>query len=327
METQEKQELVVITEEEKMVTGISGITTFLPILEKQVKEAEGSNIIDSKTLVIEDNRTKQAKKLKGQIEKKKLSITEKWRDQTKAVNEVSKRMVELLDKVINSSGSKVVAYKLEEEKKQNAILEVAKAKQGHLDTINSELGVVMDAFNKELTEVKTIEELGALSLRYVSIKNTMSWQNVWTGEAKEYPELVERINTIRASMLMIGKATRLKLLAQAAGNVKEAEKLENQASNLAQEETDKVDAETLMADNTASVNASAQVATLSKAKTSGIRKNWTFEIENANIVPKIYLKIDEDKIKDFIKMNKEFIADGKMKIPGIIFKQTAVHVS
>lgn len=48
-------------------------------------------------------------------------------------------------------------------------------------------------------------------------------------------------------------------------------------------------------------------------KPKGIRKTWTFEILNANEIPRGFMKPDEDKIQAYLDTHKQHLSDGEIK--------------
>lgn len=49
---------------------------------------------------------------------------------------------------------------------------------------------------------------------------------------------------------------------------------------------------------------------LQSEKTRGVRYTWTFEMDNLSCVPLEWLKLDEEKVKEYLSQNKETLKDG-----------------
>lgn len=322
MKKEEKQ-LIVVTDEEKQVKGIGTITAFIEEAKKIQKKMEESTIIDENSSVVMDNQVKAAKKLKKQLNDKKLAMTEEWRNNTKLVNDLANRIMEPIQGAIDTGGQKVVKWKEQEEKKRQAELQKAREKQKRLDEINATILTAMDEFNQEVAECKDLQELTAISNGWVNPKRETSWYSKFLAKTEEFPELRDKIVAIRTSMMMVGKATRQKLEAQAAGDAKKAKEIEKQTEEIANHESEKIQAEAISSDNTELVNVSADVATLEKKKTKGIRKTWTYEVESKEDIPLKFLTIDHSAVQLYIKQNK----DKEMNVPGLRFYQKSVHVS
>lgn len=323
-ETKETQ-LIVITPEEKQIKNIGEITAYMESLNEIAEKAKLAKITDKNSLAIVDGIAKSAKKLKSNLNSKKLEITKEWRDNTSTVNGLVKRMMEPIEIAIEESSSKVVAYKeiLEREaKKRQQELE---AKQRRLDHLVNSLESIIPQFQGDLNKAKTLDEISLLSKNYVSTKNPESWNSRTRESCKEFTEYEEKIDPIIEQMVSIGKARRSEIEAINAGNEKKAKEIESQREDIANHAAEKVSADIISSDNTEAIEISSQLSVASNAKQSGIRKDWQYEVTDLNKVSREFLMIDDKVVKHYMSTYKDRLDE--QPLAGIIFNQVSRHVS
>jgi len=74
----------------------------------------------------------------------------------------------------------------------------------------------------------------------------------------------------------------------------------------------------------AKIEVAAVVAPIQTVSIGKIKKTWKFEVDNINDVPKQWLCVDEEKVKEYMAIQKDVLIDGQV-IKGIKFyQQTSV---
>lgn len=162
-----------------------------------------------------------------------------------------------------------------------------------LEQAETTLKTAMVNFQRE-QERKRIEEQAALE-RAAAAERARLAEEAAAAEAKARAE-AEKLRAQAA-------------VAKDSGDAEAAARLASQADT--REEQGAVTAQVL--DQTSQLM-SAPVSTIATPKVSGIatRKQWTFEITDASLIPREYLVIDESKIRGVVKALK-----GATTIPGV----------
>lgn len=309
-------ELIHVTKEEQKIKGIEAITGYIEMAKRIEEEAKKIKVTDDNSEVVADNIAKKAKKLKKQLNDKKLDMTEEWREKTRMVNDLANRIMDPIDNAAKIAGNNVTQYRLMKEREREKKLQEAREKQQQLDKLVSVIGELFNTFRDVVVEINDEDELSELSKKWVSLKNPDSKINKLISLSRELaPEYEQQLLSIREDMMTLGKARRQEIQT---GKKLKSEEIANHIA-------EKQKAEQLTKENTSLAQTSAELKTLEEKKTKGLKKIWKFELEDLECVPLEFLQVNEKALKEYMSNHKEELE--KQPVSGIRFFQDAVHVS
>ncbi len=283
-------------------------------------------VVDEVSLAIGQQNLSKANNLLTSIEEKRVAIKAPYLDSGKLIDSTAKILSEELSKGIKHIKEQVGEW----EKKR---LAEAAAKQAEID--------------KQLADKaaadKAEEDRKATIRSYIKDKATPTLQKMYADctsveicdaklsaiennyKSREFfAEYVDEAYTLRDNYIDLIKAKKQQLLA--ASTMSEAEielALEKEAiaiekANMAlreselkaKEETARLEKEAKEAEAAAELEKQRLAQEAKSNKTRGIRYTWTFELNDIKAVPLDWLTLDEAKVKEWLKSNKESLKDG-----------------
>lgn len=252
---------------------------------------------DEASLSVCEQNLSKINDLEKSVEAKRVELKAPHLERCNAIDSYAKLIKDKVPEAIAHLKAEKLEYvkKIEAEKKHKADIQEA------FDTLN-------DWCNNQIDDFATIKSID----KSISVLNSQTEEKIkakFQERADEAKGIIEKY-----LKLFTLKKTELEALETASPDEQEAIKAE-------------------MAEATASIQESVTEAkiqsevaqtTLSLSTPSKVRRNWKFELSDINKVPKEWLKIDEEKVNEFLKNNKEGLTDGGV-INGVkFFKELSV---
>jgi len=285
-------------------------------------------IVDETSLAVGQQNLSKANNLLSSIEEKRVAIKAPYFTAGKLIDETAKGLAEQLAKGIKHIKDEVAAW----EKKRQA---EAKAKQ---DEINRQLEEKRKAdeveekrkenLRAEITKLSTSLKLAYDNCTTVEICNT-KLQNIETKfKSREFfQEYADEAYQIRDTYVDLIKSKKEQLESantMSAAEIEFAQKQEKLAIEKANLETaqraldaEKARIEKEKKDKEAALEAEKEKERLADEaelnRTKNIRYTWKHELVDIKSVPLDWLTLDEAKVKEFIKANKDSLKDGEIK--------------
>ena len=233
--------------------------------------------------IAKQNLSKANDKVK-QIEAIRISFKAPYLAAGKEIDSMAKALSSPIEDAVNAGKKKIIAY--EEVKEQERQKEIAR-----INAIKTKIkdysDTAIDAMSKAKTEAELIE------IHFKWIKNFPTNDN--------WGEFTEEATQMRQTLLDFASAR----------------KIEINTPHQADEETTEA-IKVYVNENIEDIGATKIAEIEDVAPTKGIRTNWTFEVIDISQVPVKYLMVDEKKIKEYIKENKDKLTDG-LVVKGIKF--------
>lgn len=223
----------------------------------------------------------------------------------KKVEAVTKVLMDPLEAAIESGKEKVLKYNNEQHalklKEQQRILDI----KNLISNIDLQL-------RQKIAGCTTADQAKALQ---VSIKEKFPPMATFA----EFTELAMEVltrnnNSVMERMSFLEQSALLNTAQKELAAQKEAERIQSEALK-SNEMTMSLEAQ-----------AGAEQAVIMAPAVSNIRKTWAFELENIHQVPREWLMLDEAKVSEWFKANKESLTDG-MVLNGVKFykKQSLIN--
>ncbi|MFT3679816.1 MAG: hypothetical protein QM791_06145 [Ferruginibacter sp.] len=249
-------------------------------------EALGSitKIGSAEDLTTVTDNLKKAKEVENAIEKKRTEMVKPFNDVVKKINTYAKELAGKLPPAINKGRDLIIAYNKE---LQEQLEKKRKEERGSL--LNA-LGMALHNNGYGEPSHYTYETIDVFIYQLAALDDRQ-----WPPFYEEISRQVNEIKSVQLKGLEMDRD-----LTEAFGT--ETEK---------QEISEKIEA--LKAPVSAPALAPVATGGFSGGGSNGIKgitKTWTYEIENASLVPAEYLVVDEAKVK-------KAIAEGARTIPGI----------
>lgn len=228
-----------------------------------------------------------------------VNSIEETRKELKAPHWDKCTAIDAFAKLITEEPKDSMAHMKNEKLEYVKKIEAEKKRKADIQTSFDSLNEWCSSQIHEFTTLKSIEK----SISTLEVQTEEKIKTKFQELADEAKEIIEKY-----IKLFTLKKTELEALETASPDEQEAIKAE-------------------MAEQTASIQESVAEAkiqsevaqtNLAMSTPKGIRKTWKFELADINKVPKEWLTIDEEKVNEFLKNNKEGLTDGGV-INGVKF--------
>lgn len=241
-------------------------------------------ITDDVSLGIATQNLSKANDKVKQIEAVRISAKAPYLAAGKEIDAMAKALSTPIEEAVNAGKKKIIAY--EHIKEQERQKEIAR-----INAVKTKIKDYSDTAIKAMSDAKTEAEL--IEAHFKWIKNFPPADN--------WAEFTEEATQMRQTLLDFASAR----------------KIEINTPHQADEETTEA-IKVYVNENIEEVGATKIADIQDTAPTKGIRTNWTFEVIDISQVPLKYLMIDDKKIKEYIKDNKDNLTDGQV-VRGIKF--------
>lgn len=248
-------------------------------------------VSDDVSLSVCEQNLSKMNDLVNSIEKTRVELKAPHWDKCTAIDSFAK----LITEEPKDSMAHMKNEKLEYVKK----IEAEKKRKADIQTSFESLGEWCDSQIGDFTTIKSIDKSISVLASQTEEKVKAKFQE----RSEEATEIIEKY--IKLFNL---KKTELESLETASPDEQEVIKAEMAEATASIQET--------VAES--KIQAEASQATLSLSVPKGIRKTWKFELTDINKVPKEWLTIDEEKVKEFLKNNSTGLVDGGV-INGVKF--------
>lgn len=275
---------------------MEGINKYAPLVALKTQAIEYANnikdlkVTDDNSEAIVNQRLSEAKALLNAIEKKRTELKAPYLDAGREIDNIAKQLTEDLNKAFSDIKEELRLYKVKKEEERQKELQ-------RLQKIQAEIDNRKTLALAAIAKAETKSDLSAIFVEHV--KNFP--QDLLSGEFKQDCELV--LNAIKSA-----GSNRLKQIVEGIKPV-------------ATEEIIPVET----APEVAPSKLTEAIASAEATKTTGLRKTWKFELSDIFKVPAAWLKIDEEKVKEWMKIAIENgnLNDGDVKvINGVKFYQS-----
>lgn len=280
-------------------------------------------VTDTTSLAIANQKMSNVNNHLKEIEAKRVEQKAPFLEGAKKVDEVAKELKSLLEPALKHLKTEVANWETERIRKENELkqkaLEVARKTEEEAAAIANDKRIV-----DYIAQVKEWLEKGLTACNTVEHGNQMlsSMQGLQPAAlmgkySQEYSALVEMYKTLFNTK--VGELTG----SVAPGTTdKHIEVLGGQLNNHIESIKQEVESKQV---EVAQVETQIQqeMNSLQEDKVNNVRYNWKFELLNINEVPLEWLTVDEAKVKEWIKANKENLKEGSFN--GInFFKEMTV---
>jgi hypothetical protein len=318
------KELILVSPEIEKAMKI--ITSLKGDIDKLASNLSFIKIVDEGTLSIAQQNLSKATQMVNFIEEKRVLIKEKPLAECKWIDKTCKDLPENLVKAITGVKKQVLdwdnAKKEEAASKQAEIDRVAAEEKAKLQAEADRKQVIQDYLNnKAIPTLKSTYEAcvdaAACDLKIAWIERGFKPREFFQEFADEAYKIKDNyIDLIKTKKEQYESANTLSDTEKEIAKQKEdialqkAEMAQREANIKAAEEKIKLDNEQKQKDLEAEEVRKLTEAQSYLNKTKGIRYNWGFELNNIEEVPVEWLTLDETKVKEYIKENKDKLKEG-----------------
>lgn len=241
-------------------------------------------ITDEVTLGIAKQNLSKANDKVKQIEAIRITAKAPYLAAGKEIDSMAKALSSPIEDAVNAGKKKILAYEaIKEQERQKEI--------ARINNIKSSIQRYADDAIMHMSAAKTEAEL---------IEVHFKWIKQFPGQERWF-EFMEDAAQMRQTLLDFAKARKIEINTPDQADAATTEIIEQYVK-----------------DTIESVGSNKIAEIEDVAPTKGIRTNWTFEVIDISQVPLKYLMVDEKKIKEYIKENKDKLTDG-LVVKGIKF--------
>jgi len=286
-------------------------------------QASQIKVTDVTSLAIANQKMSHVNNHLKEIEAKRVEQKAPFLEGAKKVDDVAKQLKSLLEPALKHLKNEVAVWEMERIRKENELkqkaLEAARKAEEEAAAIANDkrivdyISQVKDWLEKGLTNCNTIEH----GQQMLSSMNGLQPAVLMGKYSEEYSALIEMYKVLFSTKV-----------GELSGNIAEGtterniDLLGGQLNNHIESIKNEVESKQLEVTKT-EVEIQQEMNALQEDKVSNVRYNWRFELLNINDVPAEWLTIDEAKVKEWIKNNKEDLKEGYFK--GInFFKEMTV---
>ena len=295
-------------------------------------------VMDDSTLSICQQNLSKVNSIVKTIEEKRVELKAPYLEAGKQIDSLCKSITDLAVKSITHAKSEIANW-------ENARLALAAKAQAEIDAkakIEADKIAANEARKKGILDFISTTLKPYLQSTYDSLKSAEDCdvflakiKKDFPGEAK-FQEYLQDANQIRDNYidLINGKKAQF----SAAANISESElalmkekerltlmqqELDNEKLRVKQlEESAKLERERKAAEELAELEKAKLQAAADLEKTKGVRYLWRYEVVDINDVPKEWLMIDDSKVKEYLKANKDM---KECTVNGVtFFKQSSI---
>lgn len=264
------------------------------------KILETIEVKDDTSEAIAVQKLSEAKAFVGEIESLRVIVKKPYLDTGKKIDEAAKLLAAPVESRYKTLSDSVLVYKQEKAKAERERLAKAQEVRNKLIRYQSESIV-------EINKASTMKELSDVyKVRVLSFPL-----------AEEWGEFAKDAEEMKAIIIKHGKLRKAQIEELANAPVEKIEEIKTK------QETES--AEHLVEDITAKTNnVDTVIATVAATKTTGVRKDWAFEVINPDLIPREFLIPNEAKIREFMRnqVTTNVFESGKSyEINGIKFEQ------
>lgn len=267
-------------------------------------------VTDTTSLAIANQKMSNVNNHLKEIEAKRVEQKAPFLEGAKKVDEVAKELKSLLEPALKHLKTEVANWETERIRKENELkqkaLEVARKAEEEAAAIANDKRIV-----DYIAQVKDWLEKGLAACNTAEHGNQMlsSMQGLQPAAlmgkySQEYSALIEMYKTLFSTK--VGELTG----SIAPGTTeKHIDIIGNQLSNHIESIKQEVESKQV---EVAQVETQIQqeMNSLQEDKVNNVRYNWKFEVLNINEIPLEWLTVDEAKVKEWIKANKETLKEG-----------------
>lgn len=288
-------------------------------------------VMDESTLSIGQQNLSKANQIAKSIEEKRKAIKAPYLDAGKLIDKTCNDLVAQVEKGIEH-------IKLEIKNWEEAKRSKEKEAQDEIERQLAETRALQEADEarkKEITDYINLKALPNLKHYYnTAITAELCDKNVEFIEknfppASRFKEFAQQAFELRDQYINLIKTKKQQFASVSAAElelIKQKEALELEKAKLAEKEAElkaiEEKAAALKLQQEAEANALAEKEKLQAQaeleKTKNVRSVWRYEIENKMAIPMDWLVLDDSKVKEYIKQNKDVLRDGQW-INGIKF--------
>jgi hypothetical protein len=224
---------------------------------------------------------KKAKKVETTIENKRKDLVKPYNDEVKRINDYAKSLTGKIPPAIENVKMIVLAYQQDQEKKARELRTSAREKQ------LIELGYTRQPVGNEFVKGDVYVNNDQYIVR-ASVENHTD--EAWAGLLQTMAARLEE-----KKQQSIADLQKEKESADFFGDTDEKQAIDQKIGEI---------------QNTPTVMPSTHVPAFGTAKVKGLTKRWVFDVQDAAMIPREYLQVDEKKIR-------EAVAAGTRNIPGV----------
>lgn len=304
-------------------------------------DAEGTKLLqvkvmDESTLAVCQQNLSKVNGVVKTIEEKRVELKAPYLTAGKQIDELCKSITDTATKSIAHAKSEIAAW-------EKARIEAAAKIQAEIDAkakAEADKVAAEETRKKAITDFISLELTPYLQNSYNALKTVadcdkfLNYINTKFPGIEKFQEFLEDANQIKNNFIGLIEAKKAQL--SAADNISESEleilkekeriavmKQELAARELEikqKEEQARVDKERKEAEEKAEQERAEAQAIADMESTRNIRKLWKFEVADKSKIPADWLILDESKVKEYIKANKDTLIEGQV-VNGIVFKK------
>lgn len=287
---------------------------------------------DSSAGIAQQNLTKASGLLK-QIEEKRKEIKEPFLQAGKQVDSTTKEIVQELEVAVVALKGEIKKYveeiearqREEKEKQEREAAELLRKQEEENKLRNQILDYIVvkvpEWATKKISELKSADDCDKLIAMFDKLKSE-----------DEMGDFVSQYVEMKESYLSMIKAKKANFIA--ANNIseeelailKKKEELANRKLQLAAEEREIAEAEEKAKQEAERkrLEELAKAAEQKEEKVAKTRKVWKFEVKDIDKVNPEWMKVDEDKVKEYIKANSDTLKHDSVYFGIRFFQETIV---
>lgn len=305
-----------LTQDQQNIKGIDKLAALHGAAVKIKEGCKSIEVSDDVSLNEANNRIKNAKKIKKQVQDLRKEMTAPLDDAKKQIMSVEKKILEPLEEGISYGSSLIVSYNERLEAERKAELKRLEEEQRKKDITRSKLEECENSAYEAIDSSSDLKELNKVFSTFVkNKKETASLQSFRADE--DFSFLADQINALEERIRKYGKAKKEAIEAGEKLDESLKARLEEEAKNTAIASVDSDE-----------IRKSAEMKVLSSAKTVGVRKTVKYKLVDITKVPEHFTRVilDEEEVKEFIKGNKAMMEfPNTTSIPGIEIYEELSH--
>lgn len=260
---------------------------------KQADTLKAIKVTDANSLAIANQQLSESKSLINKIEAERVAEVAPALAYQRGINKLAKDLVDPLTTEDTALRSRIIAYDNEEAARKKKELEEIAAKQF----------LIEQAAKQKAEELKERIEKYKTDA-FTAINNAMELQQLsdaYTTFFLSFP--AEYGADLKEKIKALGSAKQ-KALVDPAGNSAKYEALYNEYLGI------EIKPPVVQAIPVSEALKARKAELQFVGGSSSIRKSWDFEVVDFSLVPRDLLMIDEKKVKEYIKLQKDNLVDG-----------------